>query len=401
MLSPLVALPLLPLVLAGSSATYSLSNLPHTSEAGQTGYNDCGSTDSQSSMCQTVQVNSVTDFCLWAPPTAGPEIGESEEYEVAWCTATGHGARVMPAGTIQSAHYLETPHYIQITGTGDFTKINVKAGDQGGELDPHGATGLGNPIGSLVFANGVQMHEWHSFISDTEYCIRVCKDSDDAWLWCEWVDPGNYGSGFDSCEGAGTVNPPGIYTGSDGKRSTFNQGDGHTPTAMAPGASSNCQAVATVGGAGAAVAAPASSSAAASSVSSAVSSASSAVSTGESSASSAVSSGMSTSFVPSSGVPSSGAESSTSSLPSSSSSVLSSASSGLSSSASVSASNPSSSVVTVTSTSSASSATLPVTTAGQQAAASASNKPSSGASSLAVSAVGSLVAVAGAIAFFA
>lgn len=51
---------------------------------------------------------------------------------------------------------VESPDYVQITGTGDFTKINIKAGyacglsssanksdtfadsDAGGELDPHG-----------------------------------------------------------------------------------------------------------------------------------------------------------------------------------------------------------------------------------------------------------------------
>jgi len=26
-----------------------------------------------------------------------------------------------------------------------------------------GATGVGNPVGGLVFSNGVQMHEWFSF----------------------------------------------------------------------------------------------------------------------------------------------------------------------------------------------------------------------------------------------
>jgi hypothetical protein len=30
------------------------------------------------------------------------------------------------------------------------TKINLQAGDEGGELDPHGATGLGNPVGGNV-----------------------------------------------------------------------------------------------------------------------------------------------------------------------------------------------------------------------------------------------------------
>lgn len=144
--------------------------------------------------------------------------------EVAWCTAQGHGTRTIPDGTIQSAHWLETPHYIQgeeqcihlsltrkivslgstesltigfgnlatVTGTGDFTKMNVAAGDEGGELDPSGADGNGNPIGklscgntsclgaldadrsvtrhigALVYSNGVQIHEWTSFISDNQ-----------------------------------------------------------------------------------------------------------------------------------------------------------------------------------------------------------------------------------------
>ena len=34
---------------------------------------------------------------------------------------------------------IETPDYIQITGTGQLTNMNVIAGDAGGELDPHGA----------------------------------------------------------------------------------------------------------------------------------------------------------------------------------------------------------------------------------------------------------------------
>lgn len=45
----------------------------------------------------------------------------------------------MPAGTLKGVHFVKTPDYVQITGMGDFTKINVKARDEGGELDPHGA----------------------------------------------------------------------------------------------------------------------------------------------------------------------------------------------------------------------------------------------------------------------
>ena len=51
----------------------------------------------------------------------------------------GRGQRLFPDGTLNSAHWVETPDYVQITGTGNFDKINIAAGDAGGELDPHGA----------------------------------------------------------------------------------------------------------------------------------------------------------------------------------------------------------------------------------------------------------------------
>lgn len=162
----------------------------------------------------------------------------------------------MPAGTIQSAHFLQTPHYTQITGTGDLTKINILAGDEGGELDPHGATGKGNPVGGTVYSNGVKVAEWTMFVSANEYCFRACpQNADDSWLWCQhiydvmgcqWNEPGDYGSGFDTCDGDSTNYPPGIYN-VNGQQSTFHQGDGNTPAAHQPGASSNCQYVQTVG----------------------------------------------------------------------------------------------------------------------------------------------------------
>lgn len=59
---------------------------------------------------------------------------------------------------------MQTPDYVQVTGWGDFTKMNIPAGDSGGELDPHGADQLGNPHGGLVFGNSYgkyqQYHEW-------------------------------------------------------------------------------------------------------------------------------------------------------------------------------------------------------------------------------------------------
>ena len=51
----------------------------------------------------------------------------------------------MPEGTITGAHFVKTKHYVQITGTGNFTKINVPIGDYGGELDNKGPLATGNP----------------------------------------------------------------------------------------------------------------------------------------------------------------------------------------------------------------------------------------------------------------
>ncbi len=90
-------------------------------------------------------VNSLDDFCLFAPPSPGPGsvIGNTERIEVSWCLQPGHGTRLIPDGAISGAHFVQTPDYVQVTGVGDLTKINIPQGDAGGELDPHGADGNG------------------------------------------------------------------------------------------------------------------------------------------------------------------------------------------------------------------------------------------------------------------
>ena len=54
-----------------------------------------------------------------------------------------YGTRIIPDGTIKGVHFVETPDFVQITGYGDLTKLNIQKGDAGGELDPHGADGNG------------------------------------------------------------------------------------------------------------------------------------------------------------------------------------------------------------------------------------------------------------------
>ena len=79
------------------------------------------------------------------PTSAQPgTIGDTETEEVAWCTKSGRGTRTIPDGTLKGVHFVKTPHYVQVTGVGDFTKMNIRRGDAGGELDNRGADGMDN-----------------------------------------------------------------------------------------------------------------------------------------------------------------------------------------------------------------------------------------------------------------
>jgi len=253
----LLALSLLGVRAQTYSATYLPSNAPQQSEQGQTGTNQCGTGSNQTSTCQNAYINSLNDWCIFAPPDPGPGsvIGNTERIEVAYCLQSGYGTRLIPAGTIQGAHFVQTPDYVQVTGIGDLTKINVPAGDAGGELDPHGADGNGNPIGGLVFSTAftgqiVELHEWTNFVSATEFCFRGCIDSPTApalcnhiydEMGCNWNMPGNYGNGFDQCKGDSGA-PMGVYGGS-----TFFQGEPATPAAQPAPATSSCTTTSTIG----------------------------------------------------------------------------------------------------------------------------------------------------------
>ncbi|KAL5522774.1 hypothetical protein ACEPAG_8792 [Sanghuangporus baumii] len=244
-------------VFAQYSVTFTPDSLPDTWQEGQSGTNRCGTGSNQTSMCQNAYLNSVDDFCLFAPPEPGANsvIGETERIEVAWCLQSGTGARLIPDGTLQGVHFVQTPDYVQVTGVGDLTKLNVPQGDAGGELDPHGADGNGNPIGGLVFSKAFtgqteQLHEWTNFMSATSFCFRGCKDGPNApalcqhiydEMGCEWNMPASYDAGvFEQCAGD-TGEPMGVYGGS-----TFHQGDAVTPDPHPAPSSSQCSKVATL-----------------------------------------------------------------------------------------------------------------------------------------------------------
>lgn len=244
------------------TATYVPGNttLPETSEEGQAGTNRCGEGSNDLSMCQNLYLNSATDFCLWGPQ--GPEpvgIGNSEREVVSYCTKAGRGTRLIPPGTLRSVHFVRTPHYVQVSGTGIFENIHISKEGGGGELDPHGEDGLGNPIGGLVFTNAfgklAQAHEWTSFIDENQFCLRVCKDGDKAADYCKHIydemgcefnmptAPDQLGV-FESCEGP-DADIVGVYT-NHGVVSTFYQDQTKhgqkLPPPKSPQSLSNCSA---------------------------------------------------------------------------------------------------------------------------------------------------------------
>ncbi|KAK0196345.1 hypothetical protein F5146DRAFT_920784 [Armillaria mellea] len=251
MYTPAVALLLITLSSVGAqyTATYLPDTAPDTTEQGQTGTNKCGTTSSQDSMCQNVYINAVDDFCLWAPPTPGvdSDIGATERIEVSWCLKSGYGTRVIPKGAITGAHFVQTPDFIQITGTGDLAKLNIPTGDTEGELDPHGADGKGNPIGGLVFSTAFgklgQVFEWTNFMSSNEFCFRACNPSGKiAPVYCETCPPTTVPAYLSRAAGD-SGEPMGVYG-----TSTFHQGEASTPAPHPIPSSSQCTTVSAIGG---------------------------------------------------------------------------------------------------------------------------------------------------------
>lgn len=149
----------------------------------QSGYSICNSsTQNQDSLCQTILVNNISDFCMWAPATANATIADTEGEEVGWCTKDGHGTRGVVPGTITGIQVLRTSQYLQIVGFIDQTKLNMQANDFGGELDSGGQDGGGNPIGGLVyttyFSSGKtidQTQYWTEFIGGGVVGIKICN----------------------------------------------------------------------------------------------------------------------------------------------------------------------------------------------------------------------------------
>ncbi|KAF8434200.1 hypothetical protein L210DRAFT_3411075 [Boletus edulis BED1] len=232
--SGLACIPLLP---------YQVDPVTSAIRGPQTGYNICNSTtQNQESMCQTGIVNNIGDFCMWAPPTANSTIGDDEAIVVAWCSKTGHGARLIPAGALAGVQVLVTSEYIQYAGFIDQTKVDMNALDYGGELDPHGADLRGNPLGGLMYSTAFgsdnttyqQVLDWNTFIGANAFCLTICNPSTSSanqsafcenrydLVGCAYNMPNNAKNGtFEVCD-ADLKTPVGTYV-SGGATLTWTQ----------------------------------------------------------------------------------------------------------------------------------------------------------------------------------
>ncbi|GAA6055114.1 hypothetical protein JCM3770_007447, partial [Rhodotorula araucariae] len=156
----------------------------------------------------------------------------------------GHGGRLIRAGALKGVQVLKTEAYIQWTGLIDQTALHLVANDTGGELDPHGADLLGNPVGGLVYSTGLpsgnnstlqQVVEWNNFLGQSVFCLKLCDplylnrtgtslcENRKDRMGCSYNMPASYREGeFSVCDSE-LQDVVGVYTGVDGKVSTYSQ----------------------------------------------------------------------------------------------------------------------------------------------------------------------------------
>jgi hypothetical protein len=82
-----------------------------------------------------IAVNSDTDFCTYLPPHPGQSVSATENDANSFCTVAKSYASCFPAGYIQSAHFLRTDKYVQVTGRINHTSYDILTEDGGGQYD--------------------------------------------------------------------------------------------------------------------------------------------------------------------------------------------------------------------------------------------------------------------------
>jgi hypothetical protein len=160
----------------------------------------------------TIAVENERSFCLMIPPRPGELFGPTEHEAIAACYGNPRGALgaiSLPSGFIQSAHFLSTDSYVQVTGRMDGATYGMDPNDDGGMIDD---ASWGIRPTSTCF--GYSSYVEYMGARPGVYCVRCCKSGHDHLcdatrdrIGCFQGIPGDYGPGFTSTQ---TGSNPGV-----------------------------------------------------------------------------------------------------------------------------------------------------------------------------------------------
>ncbi|KAI9499576.1 hypothetical protein BDB00DRAFT_752880, partial [Zychaea mexicana] len=140
------------------------------------------------------QVVDASNFCTFLPPSDSTDrvISDTEYMAQVFCmgnTPLAVGAGTIPDGFIQSAHFVATDDYVQVTGQIEPSKANLDVTDWGGQYDIKAP----NPSACAGYNFYVNLVEPASYT----YCMRCCNTETNcnrgiSEKGCAHIIPGDY-----------------------------------------------------------------------------------------------------------------------------------------------------------------------------------------------------------------
>ncbi|KAI9277291.1 hypothetical protein BDA99DRAFT_475296 [Phascolomyces articulosus] len=174
---------------------------------------------------KTLEIKDAQNFCTFLPPADSTDRNIASTEYIAHAYCIGNTPQAMAAGQIsdgfiQSAHYVATDDYVQVTGQIDPVKGNLNATDEGGQYD-------------IVMPKGAVCQGWKHFVNLIEpagrtYCLRCCHSKEHcnrgiSEKGCAHIIPGDYSGPMDG-SGEGIVAPAGSASSSSAAASATASG---------------------------------------------------------------------------------------------------------------------------------------------------------------------------------